>query len=321
MSDVLERLKADNPIPGGSPPPFDEVWARLEAIKPPSRRKRLGRAVFVGLVGLVPAGLVVWLAVATLFHRPPIQSVATGSPWLITYRTESMMSPAVDSGASFKSTLTTSQVWISGRFRHRLDTIKTRLESGGTSVSVHEMTGNGRQLENFQSGALDKLGAIDLSQDQGAAETCPLIDECAGGIAVDPAVEIKRLLQSRALVVIRSGMLQAGRRVTELVNGPTSPASPRYTLFVDPTTLFPILIHVQFGAEPPPRSSMETISVSDYRRVALTPANRSLLTMRPHPGAQVTCSGPGGGGPSRPASARSCPSLAPPTAASQLPGG
>jgi hypothetical protein len=72
MSDVLERLREENPVPIGSPPPFDEVWARATGTG--SRGRRRTRELVIAAIAVAPVLLVVVFTLGTLRGRSPAGS-------------------------------------------------------------------------------------------------------------------------------------------------------------------------------------------------------------------------------------------------------
>jgi len=166
---------------------------------------------------------------------------------------------------------------------------------------VHEMASDGHRLANFQAGPLAKAGSLTESPAASSNYSCPEIAYCAGAIATDPVTEVKRELRDGELVIVAQATHFEGRIVEELSTPKTGPISRTpTTILLNPKTGVPIQITIRWGTKPWPASPVDTITITDYQHLPPTPSNLKLLTMRPHPGAQITCSGPSGGGPARP---------------------
>lgn len=89
MSDLLERLAADNPVPGCDPPPIGDVWRKLAELETesravPTRRRvaiRAGRAVPALAAVAVPLIVVIAIAIPVLGgHHRATRPVGRGSP-------------------------------------------------------------------------------------------------------------------------------------------------------------------------------------------------------------------------------------------------
>jgi hypothetical protein len=309
MNDVLERLRADNPVRTGSAPSIDQVWARLEreSAAPDRRRLRPARTLAFGMLALAPVVIVL----AVVLALPGGRRVSGGSgaqgigTVLVHYRTRTVYRPAASSGASFAYEFGTADVWVSGALRHRVETDYFVSRSGrpvGDPLHL-ELTTDGRLLEHFQSGSLSKVGELVQSRVGEQNPPCPLIVACGPEVSVDPLSEVRRLYGNGGLVLGAKGRRLNGRSVDELVS---TGSGPPIRVLVDPQSLMPVEVIAQYGTGPWPASSLSTTTISNYRSSPLTPANRGLLSMRPHPGAKLMCGGPGGGGPVRPASPRGC---------------
>jgi len=168
MSNLLERLRADNPVPSGSPPAFEEVWSRLQgesrAITQRRPWWRKARGLALGSLALIPVAAVVVIAITTLGHRRA--SFAGGGPGtgavLVHYRARTVVRPAASSGASFAYSVDEADVWVSRASRHRID--RTHFYSrngqpqGGKPVNL-EIATDGRRLEHFEAGQLTESPA------------------------------------------------------------------------------------------------------------------------------------------------------------------
>ncbi len=316
MSDVLDRLRGDNPVPIGSPPSFQDVWAGLQresGAVPRSGPVRRTRAMAVGVLAVIPVALVSLIAVTTLAHRP--QAAGSGNPTrrglLAHYRARTVYRPAASGGASFAYEVDSADVWVWGAVRHRIDTAYFYSGNGrrqGAALRLELMT-DGRRLEHFQAGSLASAGELDESSAGVQDAPCLLIVDCASAVSVDPAAEVKHLYQTGALMVVARGKRLNGRPVDELksANARTTRVYPVVIIFVDVRSFLPVEIVAQYGPRPWPADPASTTTISDYQRLQPTAGNRRLLQMRPHPGAKLLCDGPGGAAPSTPAPAHGCP--------------
>lgn len=305
MTDVLERLRADNPVCTGSAPSIDEVWARLERDSvAPRRRPRPARAVALGLLALVPVALVVIFALTTRgSSRAPAASDTPGSGGvLVHYRTRTVIRPVTISGVSSGYEIDVAEVWVAGAWRHLVKTEQFFSRSGrpaGAPQQLEDAT-DGRRLEHFVSGLLSPAGALEEGPAGPAGQqnaACPLIVACPSGVSVDPLSEVRRLYRTGALVLMAKGRRLDGHTVDQLKTATRSKVRSGVVtlMFVDPRSFMPLEIITRLAG------LVATTTISDYRRLPLTVSNRGLLRMRPHPGARRMCAAPGDGGPPRPA--------------------
>src|SRR5258708_32223769 len=111
MSDLLERLRADNPVPSSSPPAFEEVWSRLQgesrAITQRRPRWRKARGLALGSLGLIPVAAVAVIPTAPLGHRRA--PIAGGGPGTaagrVHYRARTVVRPSASSRSSVASSV------------------------------------------------------------------------------------------------------------------------------------------------------------------------------------------------------------------------
>jgi hypothetical protein len=310
MTDVLERLRDDNPVSAGSAPPIDEVWARLD--REPAKRHRplhLARTLVLALIALAPVVGVVALVLTARGRSRPSPTDAAGAV-IVHYHAVQVYSPAADSGASFAYEVTVSDVWLDASLRHRVDTIyvysRTNQRIG---VPSHvELASDGRRLQSFQAGSLDPAGTIVESQAAMQDAPCPLIVYCAGAVSVDPVSELRRLYRTGELVLAARRVLFNQSITNELITRSTSPV---VKVFVKPGSFVPVDIGSWYGSSSRPSADTPVTStmISDYQRLPATASNLRLLRMQAHPRAHPMCGGTGGGGPEwPPAGARGCAS-------------
>lgn len=65
MTDVLDRLRADNPVPVGSAPSIDQLWERLEHNDGGAQHRARPAILTLALVAVVPVAIVVAFALTT----------------------------------------------------------------------------------------------------------------------------------------------------------------------------------------------------------------------------------------------------------------
>lgn len=306
MSDVLDRLRADNPVRDGSAPSIDHVWKLLEedsGMRRPGVRRV--RGFVLGLAALAPVAAVMVFALTTRERHSSPAGRSGGV--LVHYRTRSVFRPAASSGASFAYEVDVAEVWVSGALRRRVQTSYFYLHDGRPARAPlrHEIATNGKRLESYEAGSLKAPGELVESAAGGQSAPCPEIVACAGEVSLDPPSAVRQLYRTGALTLSAKNKRINGRTVDEL----TSTGSKSIVrLLVDPRSFLPMRITVQYGPHPWPAYPITTTTISDYQRLPLTPSNRGLLRMRAHPGARRMCAGPGGGGPVWPAPAGGCSS-------------
>jgi hypothetical protein len=310
MTDVLERLSADNPVPVGSPPPFEEVWQRLErestGARPRRQNMRQMRAAALTSIALVPVVVVAVVAITTLGHRSSSAGggASPSGAVLVQYRLRSVSTPGPGSGANHQSMVTVANVWVSGSSVHQVENDYVVSARGGAKPGqlFHELATDGRTLRTFQTGPMIGRGMLVVRPASTHSHLCLLLMFCESGVSLDPVAGLKELYKRGELVLAASDVLLHGRRVDKLKG---RNAGLIITVFVDPGTFIPIMLTVERG----PRGTYapsEITTIIGYQRLPLTVANQKLLQMDRHPGAPVFCANADGGGLVRVTGAAGC---------------
>ena len=300
MTDVLERLRADNPVPEGSPPPFDQVWGSA-LDRPPRRGRAAGaRSMVWGALALIPVAIVGAIAITTLGHRSSSGSGggATGA-YVVHYQVRTVVQLALRGRSRSTSMVTIDDVWVSGRSAHWVSTRQFFARSGRSQVSPVEFATDGRVLASFSpptpanpTGKLVEVEAASRPRCSLLALFCPFAPR-------DPAVAV-RMAVDRGLLVLRArNVLLNGRHVDELIRR----RGPSVEVFVAPGTFIPVELSVHSSG---PLRDFGVATITGYERLPLTAANRSLLRMSQHPGATLCTALPGAGGTTRVAGPDSC---------------
>jgi hypothetical protein len=303
MSDVLDRLRADNPVSAGTAPPIDEVWARLDRDRRgPGRRIGLAKGLVLALCALAPVAVVVAIALGA-GEGTPSPVAAGGSGAIVRYHALTVVSPAPASGASFRDEVDVADVWIRGAVRHRVETghfYSWRGKPTGGTVRLEIFT-DGRRLEDFEAGPLAPRGMLTEGRLASPSLICPLIVACGPDVSTDPVAEVRLLVERGVLKLVSRGVRFDQTTVNVLES--VTPAMV-VKVFVDARSGVPVEIAAMDGKGA--NRWVTTTRISGYRRLAPTAANLARLRMRAHPGARVVCSGAGGGGPVSAPAGRSC---------------
>ena len=299
MTDVLERLRAENPVPEGSPPPFDQVWQSVLA-RPPRRRAVRTRSAAWAALALIPVAIVILVASTTLGHKSPTASSGgAAAEFVVHYKVRNVFQLGLRGRSGPVYMAAVDDVWVSGRSAHwyQSQQLQGRRRSG--EVVPVEFATDGRVLASFSlptsrnpSGKLLEVRAGDRPRCSLLVLFCPFAPR-------DPAAAVRMALARGLLVRGARRLLLAGRRVDELRRN----GSPSLEIFVMHGTLIPVeVIAHSIG----PLRDTEVETISDYERLPLTPANRGLLRMSSHPGATLCTVLPGAGGITRLSGPDSC---------------
>jgi hypothetical protein len=200
---------------------------------------------------------------------------ATGTDGVIVHYVETL---------HFQNSTGTSQgalhdVWASGQQRH---VIVTTTDPKRTE----EVAFNGTTEENYlPDGTLATYRVAAGTLARGCGSVGILLGECGRGDQINPLIALRRLYRSGRLRAAGQAALD-GRRV-EVITGVSQ--GIRLRALVDPHTFVPVEIQLVQHFAPPaaefPALKLTT-TITDYQRLPLTPHNRQLLLMRPHPHAR-----------------------------------
>jgi len=278
MNDVIERLRAENPVPECPPPSLDDVWRKLDARdaeQTVAPRRRPPEWLVVGF-GAVPVAAIAVAAVVALRSGSPASPARHGpaGPVIVHYT-----ATTIERVSARKRLTIRREVWLSGPRSHIEYYLGNGLRAELTSTPdrVQEYLGPARG-NVIAGGALAK----------GTAVCSPTLIIC-GFRAVDPVAFVNELVRTGALQ--RDGSTVVGGRALELLQSPRGhavvPGHPGLTLrvLVDPHTSVPVEILAGHAASP----GSTRLTIAGYDRLALTGRSEKLLAMSLHPGAAHEC--------------------------------
>jgi hypothetical protein len=170
-------------------------------------------------------------------------------------------------------------VWASGQQRHVIVTTTDPKQT-------EEVAFNGTTEENYlPGGTLATYRVAGGTLARGCGSVGILLGECGRSDQINPLTALRRLYRSGRLRAAGQATL-VGRRV-EVITGVSQ--GIRLRALVDPHTFVPVEIQLVQHFAPPaaefPALKLTT-TITDYQRLPLTPHNRQLLLMRPHPQAR-----------------------------------
>jgi hypothetical protein len=303
MTDVIERLRAANPVRDCAEPHFEEVLRRLTDLpQGPVAARRAGRARHRAAwrVGwravLALAAVGVTLAVIGAATRTGGQLslaarayAATDSTGVVVRYVEiARIAPWRPHGEPAQGRFLVGwsereEVWLSGS-RSRVVATSGFDFNGRMHPIAREVTQDGSREELYVANAKTKM-IFNVKRRAGG----PLDAACASSVACDlleapdPVVVLRQLDEEGRLREL-GGTRQNGEAPVVMVEA-SDPQALR--VYLDPNTGVPVEI-VQRVAVAPSSLTMVT-KILDYQRLALTAQSERLLTMRPHPHAQATC--------------------------------
>ncbi len=194
--------------------------------------------------------------------------------------------------------LSTTEVWAAGSRRHLIISFRRQPGQAKGDGLLTEVTSNGGHGERYSDGAGGTIGKLTLpaALTSDCRSTAGLNPSCVLSNGSDPLAVLRRLYRSGRLHAAGQTTLD-GHRVDVIATRGATPRTtgqtilPRVRALVDPRTFVPISIQETFVFTPPrvtrvPPTTLTT-TITDYQRLALTPHNRQLLAMRPHPHARI----------------------------------
>lgn len=305
MTDVLERLRAANPVSGCPQPDWDDVLRRLTDCPAPAPRRRQGVAGLNPFLraGLVVAALGAALAVSLVAGRggEDISLVqrayaATNPAGGILYYLASTRS-SFGSGAGASGFESRIEVWRDGSRSRRVETLTTHLpggqaQRGGAYEQVNERTAGGETSTSYSS----RTNTIFKGSLTFTGETSPESIDCTSAPACsftteDPLLALRRLYAAGR--VHETGQEQLnGQTVTvlEVKVRRTPPTVLQVTgqrILVDAKTGAPVELVTHYGRQA--RALISTTVFHAYRHLELTPQTERLLTITSHPHAHIEC--------------------------------
>jgi hypothetical protein len=303
MTDLLERLRAENPVPDCPPPRLEDVWRKLDATESPSgvrsapaalaprrrpARNRLRRSLIVAL-GVIPVVVVIVLAARTV--PPSIAArvlTATDSSHSVVHYVADVTERSGQLPAR-RVRRTRWEVWLAGNRAHVLI---YQADRSGRWFLRAEIVVDGDHIELYRppaGGDTITTGVLP----RGAPTCTPALTIC-GFRAVDPVAVLRRLAIGGSLHQAGETVL-SGRKATVLENQGTAgllmPGSS-WTLalraLVNTRTFIPIRITTVIGPKGKPAITT-TSTITGYQRLPTNIHSEALLGMPPHKQAHVQC--------------------------------
>ncbi len=308
MTDVLDRLRAANPVSASDAPDADGLWRTLDAAPPDPagrRRARIGARLAIPLAGLAAAGLVVGLTGGTDATSVAARAyAATQSTDRIDHYVEITRVRPAPGPPAVGYTDSRAEVWFAGSRSRVVATDYMVSASGRRSVRhVEEATASGRTVTYDAESDTIHTSLPPLPAGKVAPlRFCATVIVC-GWQPADPITTLRRLYRAGRLRDAGQ-TVEDGRRLDVLAGAVGRPpgTGTAVRILVDPKTFIPVQVGLnQYGAlgrSPTARLLVTTTtSLSGYERLPLTAATNRLLAMRPHPGAHTLCAlGPPHGG-------------------------
>ncbi|MGA9876422.1 MAG: hypothetical protein WBQ21_11495 [Solirubrobacteraceae bacterium] len=319
MSDVLERLRAANPV-SDSPQPdlldFRRTFEERCAVgSSPFRTRTRGASRWRGALRptrsgwmAVTAALVVVLTVVVTLSRGGAgislvqRAYAATDPagGIVYYATSTRLT--IGSGGRSSTVESRAQVWRSGSRSRRVETAETRTREGrparrGSYEQATERVARGETNNSYSSigntvfkGFLAFSGSVSPeSVNCRLAPVCSLTTE-------DPVLALRELYAAGRVREVGHTRLN-GATLTVLEADSvlrTQPAplhfirlSPSTRILIDPKTGAPVELTTRYGRQP--RALTTTTIFHKYQHLKLTPQTEQLLRFKSHPHARVEC--------------------------------
>jgi hypothetical protein len=320
MTDLLERLRAANPIPDCTQPDFEHFSQILDeesAVRSPLSgyrdsgaagwRGALGRTRLVRLASAV-AVVAAALAIVALASRSGDgislvqRAYAATDPagGIIYYATSTRSS--FRSGAKTSSSESRAQVWRSGSRSRRVEVTVTHLrdgqaQQGGSYEQASERIARGEVSSSYSSRTNTVFKGLLTFRGSTSPESinCRLSPACSL-TTEDPVVALRELYAAGRVHEAGHAQLN-GETLTVLQVGSlwrTQPAPLRFIrlipsarILVDPKTGAPVELTTRYGQQLGALTS--TTIFHTYQHLKLTPQTSRLLTARAHPSARIEC--------------------------------
>jgi hypothetical protein len=293
MTDLLERLRAANPLVDCAAPSVDDVWQKLDQDRARAAARAPGttasRHPLGGVRGRVTIAISVLATIAVaLASRPGAPSIAarayaaTDSNAVVVHYVEISRVQNVRGLPGWTYIERRADVWLSGSRSHTVATNNIVSPDGRGKGYVNEIAIDGARRQLYQANTIFKGVAAPLGPGN-IAGTCVELTSC-GGEATDPVLTLRKFYRAGRLRdaghTVRNGHL------LDVIRGR---GSAHIRILVDARTFIPVQIEQTFDSPPGRPFITVTTTIDDYERLPLTSQTSRLLVMRPHPHARVAC--------------------------------
>lgn len=302
MTDVIERLRAANPVRGCAEPHFEEVLRRLTdlpqgavAARGAGRARHRGARRVRRRVVLVLAAVVVTLGVIGAATRTggqlPLAArayAATDSTGVVVHYVEiARVAPWRPHGEPAAGHFLVGwsereEVWRSGS-RSRVVATSGFDVNGRMHPIAREVTQDGSREELYAAGPGAKM-IVNVERRAGGPADCASSVACDLLEAADPVLVLRQLDEEGRLREV-AGTRRNGEAPVAMVDA-RDPQALR--VYLDPNTGVPVEIVQRVASS----SWTMVTKILDYQRLALTAQSERLLAMRPHPDARAICTVP-----------------------------
>lgn len=302
MTDVLERLRAANPVAELEAPEAERLWRTLDAGMDPvsldtgaRRLPALGARLAIAVCVLGIVALVVGLAGGTGATSIAARAyAATETAGAIDHFVEISRSRPAPGAPAFGYTDVRAEVWFSGSRSHILATYYMVSAAGHRSVDHGEDAVAGGRRVNYDVESNTVYTSLLPTPGFASARSCVTLLSC-GAEPTDPITTLRVLYQAGRLHDA-GATVDDGRRLDVLLGRTGRPPADgtAVRILVDPTTFIPVkVVATSYGAlgrSPVVRRLVtQTTTIGSYERIPLTAATSRLLAMRAHPGAHTLC--------------------------------
>lgn len=306
MTDLLDRLRAANPVPACDLPDAARLWRTLPAgadaavqQDADAVRRRASAARLAPGLAVLGGSAVILALLATLGGGagPSVAArayAATAPTGAIDHYVEISRARPAPGAPPFGYDDTRSEVWSSATRTHVLSTDYLVSASGHRSVFHREQAIDGRRATGLLGGNTLYTSILPPAGDV-PIRACLTLLTCDFEPA-DPITTMRVLYRADRLhdagQTVRTG------RLLDILVGSNRPASSApgtdVRILVDPHTFVPVeVVTTSYGslgsARAVRRLVTQTTTITGYQRIPLTPQTGKLLAMRPHPGAHTIC--------------------------------
>jgi hypothetical protein len=323
MTDVLERLRAANPVSDCALPDLDGVLRRLNdgsgsvvppdgstSAVPPGHDMDAGARTWrdiarptgflraVTIVAALGAALAVFTVLGhsgggiSLVQRAYAATDPAGGIVHYVWSSRSLSG----SGAGPSHVESQTQEWLSGSRSRRVETTVIHLRNGrvrrGVYEQINERIPRGETTISYSSWTHTIFkGLLRFTGRVAPGSASCIFDPVCSLTAEDPVLALRKLYAAGRVHEVGHARLN-GKTLTVL-GVETRPAPAKLSrsisqrILVDPKTGDPVELVTQYGRYP--RALTSTTTFHTYQHLVLTPQTERLLVIRAHPHARVEC--------------------------------